>query len=68
MLGAVGVPFPSALSVVVAGSLAAQGQMSLLWAGAVAVAFFCVWEIWPATVWEGCLVESSSSDEGAGSA
>ena len=39
MLGAVGVPFPSALSVVVAGSLAAQGQMSLLWAGAVAVAF-----------------------------
>lgn len=39
MLGAVGVPFPSPLSVVVAGSLAAQGQMSLLWAGAVAVAF-----------------------------
>jgi len=39
MLGAFGVPFPSALSVVVAGSLAAQGQMSLLWAGAVAVAF-----------------------------
>ena len=39
MLGAVGVPFPSALSVVVAGSLAAQGQMSLLRAGAVAVAF-----------------------------
>ena len=38
MLGAFGIPFPSALSVVVAGSLAAQGQMSLLWAGAVAVA------------------------------
>ena len=38
MLGAVGVPFPSALSVVVAGSLAAQGQMSWLWAGAVVVA------------------------------
>jgi membrane protein DedA with SNARE-associated domain len=39
MLGAFGVPFPSALSLVVAGSLAAQGQMSWLWAGAVAVAF-----------------------------
>ena len=38
MLGAVGVPFPSALSVVVAGSLAAQGQMSWFWAGAVVVA------------------------------
>ena len=38
MLGAVGIPFPSALSVVVAGSLAAQGQMSWLWAGAVVVA------------------------------
>ena len=38
MLGAFGVPFPSALSVVVAGSLAAQGEMSWLWAGAVAVA------------------------------
>jgi membrane-associated protein len=37
MLGAIGVPFPSALSVVVAGSLAAQGQMSLLWAVAVVV-------------------------------
>jgi membrane protein DedA with SNARE-associated domain len=37
MLGAFGVPFPSALSVVVAGSLAAQGQMSWLWAGAVVV-------------------------------
>jgi len=30
-------PFPSALSVVVAGSLAAQGQMSWHWAGAVVV-------------------------------
>lgn len=38
MLGAFGVPFPSALSVVLAGSLAAQGQMSWFWAGAVAVA------------------------------
>jgi membrane-associated protein len=37
MLGAIGVPFPSALSVVIAGSLAAQGQMSLFWAGAVVV-------------------------------
>lgn len=37
MLGAVGMPFPSALSVVVAGSLAAQGQMSWLWALAVVV-------------------------------
>jgi membrane protein DedA with SNARE-associated domain len=38
MLGAIGIPFPSALSVVVAGSLAAQGQMSWLWASAVVVA------------------------------
>jgi membrane protein DedA with SNARE-associated domain len=38
MLGAIGVPFPSALSVVVAGSLAAQGQMSWHGAGAVVVA------------------------------
>jgi membrane protein DedA with SNARE-associated domain len=38
MLGAIGVPFPSALSVVVAGSLAAQGQMNWLGAGAVVVA------------------------------
>lgn len=38
MLGAIGVPFPSALSVVVAGSLAAQGQMSWFWAGALVVA------------------------------
>jgi membrane protein DedA with SNARE-associated domain len=38
MLGAMGMPFPSALSVVVAGSLVAQGQMSWLWAGAVVVA------------------------------
>ena len=37
MLGAVGIPFPSALSVVVAGSLAAQGQMSWFWATAVVV-------------------------------
>jgi membrane protein DedA with SNARE-associated domain len=39
MLGAFGVPFPSALSVVLAGSLAAQGRMSWLLGGAVAVAF-----------------------------
>jgi membrane protein DedA with SNARE-associated domain len=45
MLGAVGVPFPSALSVVVAGSLAAQGQMSLLWAGAVAAAFSVIGDL-----------------------
>ena len=38
MLGAMGVPFPSALSVVVAGSLAAQGQMTWFWAGGVVVA------------------------------
>lgn len=37
MLGAVGMPFPSALSVVVAGSLAAQGQMSWVGAGVVVV-------------------------------
>lgn len=36
-LGAVGVPLPSALSMVVAGSSAAQGHMSWLWASAVAV-------------------------------
>lgn len=38
MLGAIGVPFPSALSVVVAGSLAAHGEMTWLWAAAVAIA------------------------------
>lgn len=38
MLGAIGIPFPSALSVVIAGSLAAQGQMSWLWASVVVVA------------------------------
>jgi len=38
LLGAMGMPFPSALSVVVAGSLVAQGQMTWLWAGAVVVA------------------------------
>jgi membrane protein DedA with SNARE-associated domain len=37
ILGAIGVPFPSALSVVLAGSLAAQGQMSWLGAGTVVV-------------------------------
>jgi len=38
LLGTVGMPFPSALSVVVAGSLIAQGQMSWFWSGAVSVA------------------------------
>lgn len=38
MLGAFGVPFPSALSVVVAGSLIAREQMSWFWASAVVVA------------------------------
>lgn len=36
-LGALGLHLPSALAMVVAGSLAAQGQMSWLWAGAVGV-------------------------------
>ena len=35
LLGTMGMPFPSALSVVVAGSLIAQGQMSWFWSGAV---------------------------------
>lgn len=38
LLGTIGAPFPSALSVVVAGSLAAQGNMSWFWASTVAVA------------------------------
>jgi membrane protein DedA with SNARE-associated domain len=38
MLGAFGVPFPSALSVVVAGSLIAQERMSWFWTSAVVVA------------------------------
>ncbi|HLC41253.1 MAG TPA: DedA family protein [Methylomirabilota bacterium] len=37
MAGAVGVPLPSGLSMVVVGSLAAQGQLSLWWASMVAV-------------------------------
>jgi membrane protein DedA with SNARE-associated domain len=36
LLGTMGMPFPSALSVVVAGSLIAQGQMSWLWSGTIA--------------------------------
>lgn len=36
-LGALGLHLPSALAFVVAGSLAAQGQMSWLWAGTVGV-------------------------------
>ena len=38
LLGAIGAPFPCALSVVVAASLAAQGQISLFWISATAVA------------------------------
>ena len=38
LLGTMGMPFPSALSVVVAGSLIAQRQMSWFWSGAVSVA------------------------------
>jgi hypothetical protein len=37
MLGAIGVPFPSALSVVIAGSLIAREQMSWFWATVVVV-------------------------------
>jgi membrane-associated protein len=37
LLGTMGMPFPSALSVVVAGSLIAQGQMSWFWSGTVSV-------------------------------
>lgn len=37
LLGTMGAPFPSALSVVVAGSLIAQGQMSWVWSGTIAV-------------------------------
>jgi membrane protein DedA with SNARE-associated domain len=37
VLGTMGAPFPSALSVVVAGSLIAQGQMSWFWSGMIAV-------------------------------
>jgi membrane protein DedA with SNARE-associated domain len=37
LLGTMGAPFPSALSVVVAGSLIARGEMNWFWAGAVVV-------------------------------
>jgi membrane protein DedA with SNARE-associated domain len=37
LLGTMGAPFPSALSVVVAGSLIAHGQMSWLWSGTIVV-------------------------------
>ena len=37
LLGTMGAPFPSALSVVVAGSLVAQGQMSWFWSGTTTV-------------------------------
>ena len=37
LLGALGLPFPTGLSTAVAGSLAAQGRLSWLWAGTVAV-------------------------------
>jgi membrane-associated protein len=38
LLGTMGAPFPSALSVVVAGSLIARGEMNWVWAAAVVVA------------------------------
>jgi membrane protein DedA with SNARE-associated domain len=38
LLGTMGAPFPSALSVVVAGSLIARGEMNWLWAAVVVVA------------------------------
>jgi membrane protein DedA with SNARE-associated domain len=37
LLGALGLPFPTGLSTAVAGSLAAQGRLSWLWASSVAV-------------------------------
>lgn len=37
LLGAIGLPLPTGLSMALAGSLAEQGRMSWLWAGAVAV-------------------------------
>lgn len=37
LLGAIGLPLPTGLSTAVAGSLTAQGQMSWLWASAIAV-------------------------------
>lgn len=40
LLGTMGAPFPSALSVVVAGSLIAQGQMSWFWSGTTTDLFF----------------------------
>ena len=38
LLGAVGLPLPDGIAATVAGSLAAQGRMSWLWAGMIAVA------------------------------
>jgi membrane-associated protein len=38
LVGTMGAPFPSALSVVIAGSLIARGEMNCLWAAAVVVA------------------------------
>jgi membrane-associated protein len=38
LLGAIGLPLPTGLSMVVAGSLSAAGQLSWLWAGSVALA------------------------------
>jgi membrane protein DedA with SNARE-associated domain len=37
LLGAIGLPLPDGLATLVAGSLAAQGRMKWLWAGAIAV-------------------------------
>ena len=37
VLGAIGLPLPGGLLTIVAGSLAAQGQMSWVWAGGVAI-------------------------------
>jgi membrane protein DedA with SNARE-associated domain len=37
LLGAIGLPLPDGLAMAVAGSLAAQGRMDWLWAGAIAV-------------------------------
>ncbi|NVO15925.1 MAG: DedA family protein [Rhodoplanes sp.] len=37
LLGAVGVPLPTGIAMALAGSLAAQGRMDLMWAGAIAV-------------------------------
>ncbi|MBI3041797.1 MAG: DedA family protein [Betaproteobacteria bacterium] len=45
LMGAIGLPLPTGLSAVLAGSLAAQARMSLLWAGSVAVAALVLGDI-----------------------